>query len=73
MKQHHMLLLPSSFTIVTVAAPGLPRVTSLGNDPCAIIILKSSLFSNMLSSTIGMSNGTVVTPAGIVTVYAPGS
>ena len=72
MKQHYMLLLPSSFTIVTVAAPGLPRVTSSGNDPGTIIISKSSLFSNMLSSTIGMSNGTVVAPAGILMVYGPG-
>ena len=70
-KDHYIHYLPSSI-IFTVALPGLPWVTSSGNDPGTIIILKFSLFSNMLSSTIGMSNGTVVTPAGIVTVYGPG-
>ena len=71
-KDHYIHYLPSSSIIFTVAVPGLPRVTPLGNDPGTIIILKSSSFSNMLSSTIEMLNGTIVTPAGIVTVYGPG-
>ena len=68
----YIYYLPSSSIIFTVAVPGLPRVTSSGNDPGIIIILKSSLPSNVLSSTIEMLNGTMVVAAGIVIVYGPG-
>ena len=59
--------------MVTVAVPGLPRETPEGNDDGKIVMPKSSLSSNILSSNIEMLNGTMVVPAGITTVYLPGS
>ena len=55
-----------------MAVPGFPRETPVGNDDTMIVMSKSSLPSNVLSSNIEMSNGTVVAPAGIVTLYIPG-
>ena len=63
--------LRSSSTMVTVALPGSPRVTPAGSEDVSIVRSKSSLPSNMLSLFIGTSNGTLVTPAGNVTVYGP--
>jgi len=57
--------------MVTVALPGSPRVTSSGSEDSSIVRVKSSSSSNMLSSVIGTSNGTLVVPAGNVTVYGP--
>ena len=62
---------PSLSTMVTVAWPGLLTPTLLGNEETLIEILMSSLFSNILSSVIGILNEAVVTPAGNVTVYGP--
>ena len=56
-----------------MAAPGLPRETPSGNDDTMIVMSKSSLPSNILSSNIEMLNGTVVAPAGIKTAYLPRS
>ena len=57
--------------MVTVAWPGLLTLTLLGNEETLISICISSLFSNILSSVIGILNEAVVTPAGNVTVYGP--
>ena len=57
--------------MVTVAWPGSPTVTPVGSEDGLIVSIKLSLPSNMLSSYIGISNGTLVTPAGNVTVYGP--
>ena len=65
------LYLQSLSTIVIVALPGLPRVTLSGSEDESIVRVKSSLPSNILSSVIGTSNGTLVTPAGNVTAYGP--
>ena len=59
--------------MVTVAVPGFPRETPVGNDDGMIVMSKSSLRSNILSWNIEMLNETVITPAGITTVYFPGS
>ena len=56
--------------MVTVASPGVPTVTPVGKDGL-IVSVKSSSPSNILSSVIGISNGTIVSPAGNVTVYGP--
>ena len=58
--------------IVTVALEGLTRLTLSGNDPGTMIISKSSSSSLTPSLVIGISNGKMVTPAGIVTGYGPG-
>jgi len=65
--------IPSSSSIDTVAAPGLPRVTPPGSDDGSIVIVKSSLVSNTSSSFIGMLNGTLVCPAVNETLYGPES
>ena len=65
--------LQSSSTIVTVALSGLPSVTPSGSENGSIVILKSSLPSNVLSSFIETSNGTLIVPAGNVIVYGPES
>ena len=65
--------LHSSSTIVTVALPGLPRVRSSGSEDGSIVTVKSSSPSNISSSFIVTSNGTLVSPAGNVTVYGPES
>ena len=67
---HH---LRSLSTMVTVALPGLPRVTLSGSEDESIVRVKSSLPSNRLSSVIGTLNGALVTPAGNVTAYGPES
>ena len=59
--------------IVTVALPGLPRVTPSGNEDGLIVRVKSLSCSNISSVYIGTSNGTLVPPAGNVTVYGPES
>jgi len=65
--------LRSSSTIVTVALPGSPRVTPSGSEDGSIVRLKSSSPSYIISSVIGTSNGTLICPAGNVTVYGPES
>ena len=57
--------------MVTVAWPGLLTLTLLGNEETLISICISSLFSNILSSVIGILNEAVVNPAGNVTEYGP--
>jgi len=59
--------------MVTVAVPGLPRVTPSGRVLRTIVISKSSLPSYVPSLVIGISNGTLCVPAGNVTVYGPES
>ena len=56
--------------MVTVASSGSPTLTPVGKDG-SIVSMKSSLPSNMTSSIIGISNGTIVSPTGNVTVYGP--
>ena len=58
-------------TMVTIAWPGLLTLTLLGNEGTLISICISSLFSNILSSVIGIFNEAIVTPAGNVTIYGP--
>ena len=62
--------LQSLSIMVTVAWPGLPTITPVGNDEF-IVRVKFSFSSNILSSFIGILNGTLVTPAGNVTEYGP--
>ena len=57
--------------MVTVASPGLPRVTSLGSAVSLIVSIKFSGPSNISSSFIEILNVAVVCPARIVTVYGP--
>ena len=59
--------------MVTVAWPGLPTLTPLGSEDDSIVIIKFSSLSNISSSVIGISNGTLVSPAGNMTVYGPES
>ena len=56
--------------MVTVASLGVPTLTPVGKDG-SIVSVKFSSPSYKLSSVIGTSNGTLVTPAGNVTVYGP--
>ena len=58
-------------TIVTVAWSGLPIITSPGSEDESMLSIKFSLPSDIPSSFIGISNGTLVSPAGNVTVYGP--
>ena len=67
---YHNLL--SSSTMVTVASPILPTETLLGSEDALILSVKFSLYSDVESSVIAMSNLAYVSPAGIVTVYGPG-
>ena len=57
--------------MVTVEAPGLPTPTLLGSAVELIVRVKISSPSQMLSSVIETSNGTIVCPAGNMTVYGP--
>ena len=68
-----MNYLRSLSLIFTVALPGVPRVTPSGRVLPIIVTSKVSSPSNILSSVIGILNGTVVVPAGNVTVYGPES
>jgi len=45
----------------------------LGSEEVIIVRLNVSLLSTILSSLIGTLNGTLVAPAGNVTVYGPES
>jgi len=63
--------LPS--TINTVALSKAPIVQSSGKEVGLIVTLNVSLPSIKLLSFIGTSNGTLVVPAGNVTVYGPES
>ena len=65
-----MYLLSSSL-MVTVALLEVPGVTPLGSEDGSIVTVKSSLPSGIPSLIIGTSKDTLVTPAGIVTVYGP--
>ena len=71
-EQHNINYSLSSFTMATVAFLGSPLATSLGNDPEMIVISKSSLPSNISSLTIVISNGMMVSLAGIMMEYTPG-
>ena len=57
--------------MVTIAWLGLSTVNPLGSDDESIRRSKVSLSSRILSSIIGAPNGTLVTPAGNMTVYGP--
>ena len=46
-------------------------LTSLGSEDELITSMKFSLPLNMLSSLIGISNETLISPAGNLTVYGP--
>ena len=63
--------LQSSSIIVTTADPGIPTVPPVGSEDESIVSIKFSLPSNIISLFIGISNGTLVIPAGNVTVYGP--
>ena len=58
--------------IITVLF-GIPVVIVLSNEPLSMISSKISLSSNILSLMIVILNDTLVTPAGIVTLYGPES
>ena len=45
----------------------------MGSEDGLIVSVKVSFISCILSSFIGISNGTLVVPAGNVTVYGPES
>ena len=62
--------LQSLSTMITVASSGLPDITPVGSDEF-IVRIKFSLPSNILSSFIGILNGTLITPAGNVIEYIP--
>ena len=57
--------------IVTTAWLGLSTINPLGSEDEIIVRSNCSLNSNILSSIIGVSKETEVTPAGNVTVYGP--
>ena len=61
----------SSSNIVTVAWPGLLRVTLDGKELRWMTKLNVSLASTMLSSLIATSKWILVSPAGNVTEYGP--
>ena len=46
-------------------------MTRLCSEDTLIVRLKFSFPSNTLSSVMGTSNGTLISPAGIITVYGP--
>ena len=58
--------------MITVASSGVPTLTPVGKDG-SIVSMKSSSPSYTISSVIGTSNGTLVSPAGNVTMYGPES
>jgi len=60
--------LPSLSTIVIAAWWESLKLNPVGNEAARMVTLNISLSSNILSSTIGTSNGTMVSPAGNVTV-----
>ena len=60
--------LQSSSIIITVVSLGLATITLFGNELELIRNLNVSLISSNLSSIIYISNETLVTPAGNVTV-----
>ena len=47
-------------------------ITLSGAELDLIMRPNVSLFSNISSSVIGTSNGTLVIPTGIITLYGPG-
>jgi len=57
--------------MITVALGGSPRVTISGSEDGSIVRSKSSSPSNVLSSFIGIGNGTLVVKRGNVTKYGP--
>ena len=66
----YLINLRSIFAMVTVASSGIPTLTPEGKDG-SIVSIKYSSPSNMTSSIIGISNETIVSPAGNVTMYGP--
>ena len=68
---HVAYILRSLSTIVTVALPGFTRITPSGSEDWSIVTVKCSFPSKVLSGVIPTSNGTLVTPAGNVTLYCP--
>jgi len=58
--------------MVTVELPGLPTVTSLGNELVSMIRLNNSSLSTMSSSVMEILNEALVSPAENVTGYNPG-
>ena len=57
--------------MVTVASPGVPRVTPVGSEDGSIVSIKFSSFSTIKSSLIEILNIAMDCPAGNVTVYGP--
>ena len=57
--------------MVTVATSGLPRLTLLGNELFAMLSIKDSFFSRIVSLIIGTLNETLVTLAVNVMLYGP--
>jgi len=57
----------------TVVWSGSPTVIRSGNVDESMMRVNISVFSNMSSSFIGTSNGTLVCPAVNVTLYGPES
>ena len=73
MHNTHVITIPSLSAIVTVALQGSAQVTVVGREDELIASLKVSLASDILSSVTGISNVTLVTPAGNVIEYGPES
>ena len=57
--------------MVTTVTFGLPIITPLSDEDLSIVRRNSLFSSNTLSLFIGTSNGTLICPAGIVTLYGP--
>ena len=55
----------------TVAQLGVPTITPVGSEVSSTETVKFSSPSNLLSSNIGTSNTTLVTPSVNVTLYGP--
>lgn len=60
-----------SSSIISITVVPVLIVTFAGNRGLSIVNEKSSLLSNMASSVIEISKGTIVTPATNVTEYGP--
>ena len=70
---HIIVNLRSLSIIVTVVRLVLPMATPLGSEDWLMVSTKFSFSSRMSSSFNETLNGTLVTPAGNVTMYGPES
>ena len=59
--------------MITTVLPGLAKLILFGNKLELIVRLMFSLFSRVLSFIMAMLNLTLVSPAGIITSYGPGT